>query len=170
MRQNNQMDEQFTGPFPRYSGAINSVIGGSPEDMNEMPAVANHQSRSTIYDGSDLVYGRVGKKMKHIVPTIHRGKKHSPLSGIDSSGLGDTMGSSTGEEERAVEAGGWSGTDDATSTAPSDQMGNPSIPESEKSFHVITRDFEQSIQLDEERQQESAEESEARLALMDKSI
>jgi hypothetical protein len=76
------------------------------------------------------------------------------------SGLDDTMGSSTGEAERAVEAGGWAGTDDATSTAPSDEIGNPPIPEEEKPFHTITRDFEESIQNDEERQEEAAEDSE----------
>lgn len=74
-------------------------------------------------------------------------------------GIGDTMGSSTGEEERAIEAGGWAGTDDATSTAPSDEMGNPSLPEEEKPFHTITRDFDESIQLDEERQEDSAEDA-----------
>ena len=36
--------------------------------------------------------------------------------------LSRTQGSSTGEEENAIEAGGWAGTDDATSTAPSDLM------------------------------------------------
>jgi len=35
--------------------------------------------------------------------------------------LGQTEGTSTGEDENAVEAGGWAGTDDATSTAASDQ-------------------------------------------------
>ena len=77
--------------------------------------------------------------------------------GIGSVALEDTMGSSTGETERATEAGGWAGTDDATSTAPSDQIGNPAIPEEEKPFHTITRDFEESIQLDEERQEQDAE-------------
>jgi hypothetical protein len=74
-------------------------------------------------------------------------------------GLGDTMGSSTGERERAVEAGGWAGTDDATSTAPSDEIGNPPLAEQEKPFHTITRDFDQSIELDEQRQEESAEDA-----------
>ncbi len=67
------------------------------------------------------------------------------------------MGSSTGEVERAIEAGGWAGTDDATSTASSDQMGDPPVPEEEKPIHTITRDLEESIQLDEERQEEAAE-------------
>ncbi|MBY0370618.1 hypothetical protein K2X33_08030 [bacterium] len=35
------------------------------------------------------------------------------------------MGSQTGETENAVVPGGWAGTDDAFSTAPSDQIGNP---------------------------------------------
>jgi hypothetical protein len=82
------------------------------------------------------------------------------------SGLGETMGSSTGEAERAIEAGGWAGTDDATSTAPSDEMGNPPLAEEEKPFHTITRDFEESIQLDEERQEEAAEDSEEATQLL----
>jgi hypothetical protein len=49
-----EMDEEFTGPFPRYSGAISAVTGGSPEDMNEMPAALNPKNGCTIYDGSDL--------------------------------------------------------------------------------------------------------------------
>ena len=95
----------------------------------------------------------------------HEMKKRSLSERRDLPGLGDTMGSATGEAERAIEAGGWAGTDDATSSAPSDQIGNPSIPEDEKPFHTITRDFDHSIQLDEERQQEVAEEASARLAL-----
>jgi hypothetical protein len=82
-------------------------------------------------------------------------------------GIGDTMGSSTGEEERAVEAGGWAGTDDATSTAPSDTMGNPGTPEEEKPFHVITRDFEETIQLDEQRQEDDAESADEQTLRMD---
>ena len=41
----------------------------------------------------------------------------------------------------------------------SDEMGNPVI-EAEKPFHTITRDFDDSIQLDEERQEEDAENAE----------
>ncbi len=76
-------------------------------------------------------------------------------------GLGDTMGSSTGQAERAIEPGGWSGTDDATSTAPSDQIGNPPMPEEEKPFHTIVHDFEETIQQDEERQAEEASAADA---------
>src|SRR5580765_317550 len=72
------------------------------------------------------------------------------------SGLGDTMGSSTGEEGRAVEAGGWAGTDDATSTAPCDQIGNPPMAEEEKPLHTIALDFDESLQLDEDQQQQRA--------------
>ncbi len=39
--------------------------------------------------------------------------------------LGNTLGSSTGETAHTVVPGGWEGTDDATSTAPSDAFGNP---------------------------------------------
>ncbi len=74
-------------------------------------------------------------------------------------GLGETMGSSTGEAERAVQAGGWAGTDDATSTAPSDQLGNPPLPEEEKSFQAIERDFDESVQKDGEQQERSAREA-----------
>ena len=74
--------------------------------------------------------------------------------------LEDTMGSSSGQADRAVEAGGWAGTDDATSTAPSDQLGNPPLSEEEKPFHTIMRDFDESLQLDEERQEEAAEDAE----------
>jgi hypothetical protein len=38
-----QMDNEFTGPFPRYSGAITAVTEGAPEDMNEMPALLNNE-------------------------------------------------------------------------------------------------------------------------------
>jgi hypothetical protein len=72
--------------------------------------------------------------------------------------LGETMGSSTGEDERAVQAGGWAGTDDATSTAPSDELGNPPRAEEEKAFSTITRDFDDSIQRDGEQQEQSAQE------------
>ena len=35
------MDGEFTGAVPRYSGAISAVTGGPPEDINEMPALLN---------------------------------------------------------------------------------------------------------------------------------
>jgi hypothetical protein len=50
----------------------------------------------------------------------------SGRSGKDKSGeisLGSILGSATGEGDRDVVPGGWSGTEDATSTAPSDLMG-----------------------------------------------
>jgi hypothetical protein len=68
--------------------------------------------------------------------------------------LEDTTGTSTGEKERAVELGGWAGTDDANSTAPSDLMGDPAMPEEEKPYAMISHDIEESIQQDEERQEE----------------
>ena len=70
--------------------------------------------------------------------------------------LEDTMGTATGELEHAVLPGGWSGTDDAVSTAPSDQIGNPPMAEAEKPIHTIAHDLEETIQLDEELQQERA--------------
>ncbi len=45
-------DRQYTGAFPRYSGAMNAVTGGPPEDMNEMPAAPTPEH--PIYDGSQL--------------------------------------------------------------------------------------------------------------------
>ena len=105
-----------------------------------------------------------GEHTKHKPLHPHEGhvRTHRGDQGYDEmdSGIGDTMGSSTGEAERAVEAGGWAGTDDATSTAPSDQIGNPHLPEAEKPFHTVTRDFDESIQLDEERQEQAANDAE----------
>jgi hypothetical protein len=87
-------------------------------------------------------------------------------SDIRFSGLGNTMGSATGEIERAIEPGGWAGTDDATSTALSDQIGNPPLPEEEKPLHTINRDFDESIELDEQRQEEAAKNAEEATELM----
>jgi len=47
-------DYQFTGAYPRNSGATSEVIGGNPEDMNLMPATVDPESEGPIYDGSDL--------------------------------------------------------------------------------------------------------------------
>jgi hypothetical protein len=47
--ENLKLDEEFTGPFPRYSGAISAVTDGSPEDINEMPACLNKTEECTIY-------------------------------------------------------------------------------------------------------------------------
>ena len=32
------MDTEFTGPYPRFQGALSAVTGGPPEDINMMPA------------------------------------------------------------------------------------------------------------------------------------
>ena len=55
-QQNNpKIDQQFTGAYPRGSGAFNAVIGGHPEDMNGMPARIDwNEGNSPIYDGSSL--------------------------------------------------------------------------------------------------------------------
>jgi hypothetical protein len=50
--ENIKMDTEFTGPFPRYSGAISAVTEGSPEDINEMPACLNTTEECTIYGDS----------------------------------------------------------------------------------------------------------------------
>ena len=47
-------DNEFTGSFPRGSGALSAVTGGSPEDINEMPATENPNEEGPVYDGSDL--------------------------------------------------------------------------------------------------------------------
>ncbi len=64
--------------------------------------------------------------------------------------LEETMGSETGEAERSTVAGGWAGTDDATSTAPSDLLANPPLPEDEKRVDEIQKDIEEAIERDEE--------------------
>lgn len=47
-------DRQFTGNYPRYTGAISAVTGGPPEDMNGMPAVPEPWEKSSIYDGTQV--------------------------------------------------------------------------------------------------------------------
>jgi hypothetical protein len=49
-----QADDQFTGAFPRYSGAISAVTNGPPEDINAMPASLNADDGVLIFDGSHL--------------------------------------------------------------------------------------------------------------------
>ncbi len=49
-----QVDEQYTGAFPRFSGAISAVTGGPPEDINEMPVCLEPDKESSIYDGTHL--------------------------------------------------------------------------------------------------------------------
>jgi hypothetical protein len=72
--------------------------------------------------------------------------------------LGTIMGSATGETEHSNVAGGWAGTDDATSTALSDQIGNPPVAEEDKPFEIIARDFDFSVRrLEEEEDREAAE-------------
>ncbi len=53
-------DKQYTGAYPRNSGAKSAVSGGSPEDLNGMPATGdiNHP----IFDGSSL--GKPGEKTR----------------------------------------------------------------------------------------------------------
>lgn len=71
--------------------------------------------------------------------------------------VGSLMGSSTGEEENMLVSGGWAGTDDATSTSISDQLGNPPIPEEEKPLSAIAHDFDTTIENAEEKQLEAME-------------
>ncbi len=87
-------------------------------------------------------------------------KKNSNLTPIDKSfpDIGSIMGSSTGETEQMLVSGGWAGTDDATSTSLSDQLGNPPMPEEEKPLATIRQDFETTLLQAEEEQQEAMEE------------
>ncbi len=55
-------------------------------------------------------------------------------------GLGETMGSSTGEAEFSAVSGGWEGTDDATSTAPSD-LAHPPKPVVHRASNVTPEDL-----------------------------
>lgn len=52
------------------------------------------------------------------------------LGGLEA-GLGEMVGTSTGEAPEDVLAGGWQGTDDATSTAPSDVGGSADMKHSD---------------------------------------
>lgn len=46
-------DKEFTGNYPRYSGAISEVTGGPPEDINEMPVTKDPAKEGPTYDGSE---------------------------------------------------------------------------------------------------------------------
>lgn len=62
--------------------------------------------------------GNMGKSMfKQGILSNRRAQVRRPMVGI-----GETEGSATGETEHLPISGGWSGTDDDTSTAPSDKM------------------------------------------------
>lgn len=50
-------DTEYTGAYPRNSGAYNSVVGGSPEDLNGMPATEFPSVEGPIYDGTQLLRG-----------------------------------------------------------------------------------------------------------------
>ncbi len=54
--------------------------------------------------------------------------------------VGQTMGTSTGEDEFNVVGGGWEGTDDATSTAPSD-LSHPPRPVVHHASNVTPEDL-----------------------------
>ena len=48
------MDTEFTGPYPRFLGALSAVTGGPPEDINMMPASLDPERDGPTYDGSSL--------------------------------------------------------------------------------------------------------------------
>lgn len=68
-----------------------------------------------------------------------RGRNNVTL--IDDEGIGEVLGSATGEGDRDVTAGGWAGTDDATSTAPSDLADEMIFPEAEDPDATIGRGY-----------------------------
>jgi hypothetical protein len=51
-RNDQGFDTEYTGGYPRNSGARNAVISGSPEDMNLMPAAEDPDGEGPTYDGS----------------------------------------------------------------------------------------------------------------------
>ena len=71
------MDQEFTGPFPRYSGAISAITGGSPEDINEMPASLNTKEGYTNDDGSDLKSANRKVTPKEIAPKNKSGASNN---------------------------------------------------------------------------------------------
>lgn len=56
--------------------------------------------------------------------------------------LGSIFGSKTGQTEHSTVSGGWAGTDDATSTAPSDQIGNPTDVSGDDAIDSTTVEFD----------------------------
>ena len=67
----------------------------------------------------DRISGGSGERdhRDHLTDTTAR---HEDELDEDDNGVGGVMGGETGEEDRDPVPGGWEGTDDATSTAPSD--------------------------------------------------
>lgn len=51
-------EKNFTGAFPRNSGAKSAVTGGDPEDMNGMPAAIEADAEVPVYDGSQVTKKR----------------------------------------------------------------------------------------------------------------
>ena len=88
-------------------------------------------------------------------PNVKKEKRRAELEPVS---LGDTMGSATGEADRAVAPEAGRGRTMRPRRHPAISLANPPFEE-EKPFHTITRDFEESIQLDEERQEEDAEDA-----------
>ena len=70
-------------------------------------------------------------------------------------GLGEIVGSTTGEAEQSTVAGGWAGTDDATSTAPSDLIGIPQPEPEGDEAELAIRNVDQ--RADEEEEQRADE-------------
>ena len=83
--------------------------------------------------------------MKGVRPRLHllRGKRAKKTE-WERKEIGILMGSETGEGDHDVLAGGWAGTDDATSTAPADLPDiatDPTGKTSERNVRALERDF-----------------------------
>ncbi len=81
-------------------------------------------------------------------PDVSNKKNRTAEMRLDRDDLGKIMGSATGAREYTNVCGGWAGTDDATSTAPSDLIGNPPIPEEDKAVAEIERDLNECLDKD----------------------
>ncbi len=78
-----KMDDQFGGSYPRYSGAIDAVTDGPPEDINQMPPAVDQSSKASNIDLSreersilvQLLHDRLGSLREEI---HHSDTRHSP--------------------------------------------------------------------------------------------
>lgn len=69
-----KMDDQFGGSYPRYSGAIDAVTDGPPEDINQMPPAVDQSSKASNIDLSreersilvQLLHDRLGSLREEI--------------------------------------------------------------------------------------------------------
>lgn len=81
--------------------------------------------------------------------------------------LGSVYGTATGEEEHTTVAGGWAGTDDATSTAPSDEFGTPTKFVDGISEGMTTPEMDRWVQAEDEKYEEEHAEEEEKREILD---